>query len=283
MNVWHKHSERYLLYHITTSDSENSQLAYAELVNRLRRYLSKTVTLRGWYDLKRHEEDIIAETIARLSEKHDHFVGNSWQFRKYTRRVLASVCSYVYGMEIKENLFPIEFFNSDTLESSLFKFTISNRVSVGWQDRFDYVSALSLEQNYARQEQDAIINDAQRTLTDECRKLLYHDKELEQPQKEIAKLLGLTHSNVRVKLHRCRMKLLRHALERMANQQARFQDRTISLVIEKLEPPYKALLQKWWRGETSWKQLGQSLTPIRNTKETQVLFAEGLLRLMAMF
>jgi RNA polymerase sigma factor (sigma-70 family) len=286
---WTRTSERYLVFLLRKRpNSEDSQAQYDELRRRLQRYFRWRHS--GWELLRRHEDDIVTETILKLLYPVQEFRGNSVQFRKYIRRTLFTTCVNILKEEQLLLSLDEPQYGSDSVSEmatllellSAWPGPSSVRTSLAWQETADLNQVQSLEELYAREEMMTFIEKSRAGLDERCRELLHREDDLEQPQQQIAVAMQMSHTNVRVKLLRCRQRLLRSLLEALAAAEVNLAPAKIEVALSQLPDPPQRFLWAWWQGETSWKKLGRLIEPEADQDQTKRMIAEGLLRLFVL-
>ena len=284
---WQRTSERHLVYHICKTPTRDSNTqAYQELRQRLNRYFSKEVYSDYWQKiLTEHRQEIIAETIMVLAHYYPQFKGNSRQYRKYICKVFHTTCiNYLEKEAFMESLDTSLFNQGDTAKTATLLDLLANQptaFSRNWSIHYDAVSLIPPEEYFAYQEQTNLLQTTRSQLTKQCQKLLHHEVDLEQPQKEIAHTLNLSHTAVRGALRRCRQDFLRQLIHNLANGPTGWNPDKVQTIIQQLPAPYDIILGQWWAGQTSWRKLGQLLNPPQSQKDIKTTFTHGLLRLFA--
>jgi len=275
-------SERNLLYRLCQSSEYwqgDTKPYYNELKERLDRYIEIKVRVKRWQTvLHRHQDDISAETIRRLVTRQADFKGNSLQFRKYIRDVVFSVCAEALKRHLpapKSLDTPLEYLKDASNEAA----TLLDVLVDPQQETPEAV----LIDKESQQKTQQLVKDALTSLDESCSQLLHRAYILRESQKEVAEDIGLSASNARVKLLRCRESLIRSLLSNLTLHNSEGSNlHKLNTIIAQLPEPEGILVQAWWRGETRWKYLGELIAPQLSQSETKALFARGISRLFTL-
>lgn len=262
---WKRTSERNLLYHLCHPgvDAAVKENAFLTLQNRLGRYFQGIAYRKNWEVLLRYQDDITAEVIARLVHYNAGLKGNSLHFRAYVRRTVLSVCA-------------------EFLRQSMQMATAQSKDGE-FLDVIEHIPSddplSSPEDHLARQRQAQIMQQARERLSSRCQDLLHRDLDLQQPQKEIADALNMSHNGVRTSLSRCRQEWQRQIILVLAEEQDGARPEAVILAaISRLPPPYRRVVHGWLHNE-SLRRLGQEMNPPRTQAEMKDLLGAGLARL----
>jgi RNA polymerase sigma factor (sigma-70 family) len=287
MTDWTQASERYLVYCLRRlPEHAGNQPLYDELWRRLGRYLPKSITIAKF---KQHEDEIKSETILRLLYPTNEFRGNSIQFKKFIRKTLLTV--YIEIVKHDRLLLSLDdpMYQTSSQQAvtavidMLTAWAVAGpiRTSQDWDEAQDTVQWRTPEDIYTHQEMASFIDQARGQLSARCRELLFHEEEMGLPQQEIARILEMSHSSVRVALARCRQRLIRRLIELLAKADAGLDLIKIEEALAHLSSPHQSVLSAWWQGETNWKKLGQLTVPASSQEEVKQVMAEGLLQMFS--
>ena len=284
-------SERNLMRYLCRSTDEQSRnCAYAVLRQRfLTRFFPKVVGSRDWGVLWDLRDDIVSKLIDKLVANYPKFKGNSRQYQKYVRVTLFHLCAdtlredemiryAVQSLEATPN-------GSEDALNLLEQLSAQSngtvRLSTNWEQEYgvlqcDDRSAESVPSLVAAREQ------ALEALDTTCQFLLHQSDELNLPHKQIAAVSGLSNSNVRTKLSRCRDKLKREVILKFA-EQAELDHQAILGAIAQLPTNQQKIVSLWWCSDKiSVRALGQVADPPCSQSETKRILAEGLSNLYLM-
>lgn len=280
---WERTSERnlvYLLYQV--SDANIQETAYAILHKRLQRYFRTMSQQKNWYWLYTVQDELIADVIERLTRKYETFHGNSLQFKHYLRRVLLDVCTSALRRQDDERPLDAPYYENGVEEAVDVLCSPMNSglaVSWDWLTAVDTFQTQPITQMLSAQETQVIAQQAFDTLPEKEQELFHRMYHLEQKQSVIAEEMGMKESAVRVALGRARERFLRAIIQAIATRESTLPLDQIIQAIDQLPEEGCTLMTHWWSGETSWRKLGQRLTPPRSQSETKTIFANTLLKL----
>lgn len=314
---WNRTSERHLFRLLLRSTNEQHRYqAYDELTKRLNRYLTYSYVQKNFGQdknkqekqpwqieetltiLKTYQPDIVIDVIGRVFKYHDPvehddpqqrrsgLTGNSRQFRAYLQQVFTTVCAeYLkqarsFELSINEDIYTQKTSVSFAERLSL---TInahsSSPISIEWQQTQAGLHLLPPDIQFSEQESEHIIAQAQQALSADCQEIL-DDKHQHLSSKALAKKLGISDGNVRIKRKRCQEQFLKELIHTAANiDEQSLSSITISEAISQLPVPYQTVIYHWWHGQTSWIKLEEYLDGDYQQKEIKALVAEGLYRL----
>ncbi len=268
---WAATSERNLLFLLSQSgrEPEIHERAYFELKQRLQRYFHSTVNRKSWQTIRQQQDDIIAEVITRLLTSQKTLRGNSWQFRKFIRQTLFSVCATRLSQAILDQ---------QSLDTSLLydnEFTLLERlVDPNQVDPQQILLGLDVQRKLR-----LLIQQTMQQMDKRCQEMLLREYVLDQPQKLMADEMGLKHHSAIVILQRCRWQLIRQFFIVLSNQDGTMESSTVMSAIQQISDPERTLLQTWWQGEQQWSKLGGSLGGTYSLAEIKALFAQALWQL----
>ena len=268
---WAKTSERNLLFLLSQPEKEpeNHERAYGELQQRLLRYFHKTLNRKSWQTIRQQQDDIIAEVVTRLLASQKTFHGNSWQFRKFIRQTLFSVCAD----RLRQAILDQQSLDMGLLQED--EYTLLERLSDPNQIDPQLV-AFGLE---VQRELRSLIQRTMQQMDTRCQEMLLREHVLDQPQKLIAGEMGMQHHSAIVILQRCRQQLIRHFFNVLTSQNGAMEANTVTLALQRLPNPQRALLQAWWQGEIHWSKLAAHLEETYSLAEIKALFADALWQL----
>ncbi len=290
MSDWSRASERYLVNLLcqTETTSIDAAHAHAELTRRLERYFEKKTPADAMQSLRPYRQEIIDLTIGRLMKTHEIFRGNSWQFRKFLRKAFWSVCvDYLRKEQPIDEWLDAEIYaqgegtsdgatGSEMLMGADVPVQSRYRVSQDWSEGFDNFRQASPEVLLIDKENKQLLVKVLVSLDKECQELIYREYVQEQPQKEIAAELGISHSLVRRRLNKCREALRRQFFAALTETVVEKSRVDMFSMFAQLPEKQQIIIKAWWHGKTQWRLLGQLFSPPLPQAEVKNLFADGL-------
>ena len=265
-NRWQQTSLRRLIY-LIRKEQHNSHEAYIEAKRQLTRYFEqpKQISLPV-SKVKRYQEDIIVDTIEILRREYPNFRGNSRAYIKYTRKVLLTACAPYLKWDVEKT----------SLDETRFQDGEDTRKEMLAQSLFqDEAVHFQLDGVLAESDSAELISRVWKNLPSKHRRLLDARLDQQRPLKEIANTLGMSDAAVRVEVRRAVNQLLRGLMQAMA---ANAPKTSIKQQIAQLPEPDKTIVRGWWDG-SSWRKIGQHLSPPLNQSETKAKFVAALLKL----
>lgn len=269
MSWWKKASELGLMrFLLRRKKSVEQEAVLVEFERRLDGFVKKQVygdtSAKTKALLSAEYEEIRAESLFRLMKMFPTYKGNSYEYRKYVRKVVLSVCLDV----IKRDKHHGHELDAPTVNADETDTITLHETIMGEEPLPEEMMTLS-----DAGERLALAEQALTQMKEPCQTYLRQAFLDDMPQKWIAEKADISPNSLRTRLTRCKYEWDQKIARLMAeqSQMVDFVEQTIAEMPE----PAQTVWRLWWHGERRWKQLGQQCVPPLNQSDTKAAYTHG--------
>lgn len=233
--------------------------AYRELKARIERIVRARGSRISASDL----DEVTGRVLSKLEGLRQRgFSGNNQAFRTYLYKVVASQAVEVW----KEQAHLISIDATVDLPDGETK-PLRDRLAEMIESNWDVLKGLE------SREEAHLFRTAWVCLDERCRELLWLREVERRPEREIAKVLKITVSNVWASLHRCKEKLYRLVLAAIYQTQDQDWQAKVTDLARKLVEPLATIFTLWWDENCTIREIARRLR--REELEVKELLARA--------